>query len=150
MKKSKVIISCIFILLARLFLARGLIIRNKCIYSFDATDVHAGEYEKKIAEEINLSPGIYRIDINYICPTHNSDMYIAFLTPRDKSGNKNALKSTGGYLYLNKEFESQELYLNRKTSDLYLELNAYYDDFTIESVRIINTGKWWFCASFLV
>ncbi len=150
MKKSKIILSSIFILLSVFFLVAGLIQRNKCIYSYNTADIHAGEYEKKIVEGINLTPGIYRIDIEYNCQTHNSDMYIAFLTPRVRKANKNVLKSTGGNLYLNKKTESQEFYLYRKTSDLYLELNAYYDDFSIESIRIINTGKHWFCISFLI
>ena len=89
MKKSKIVLSCIFILIFGLLLARGLFTCNQTVYKIDTIDIHAGEYEKKIAENITLTPSIYRIDIDYQCSTNSSDMYIAFVTPRDKSLTKN-------------------------------------------------------------
>lgn len=149
MKKSSIIVACISIILFGLFLCCGLTAKNKCMYSREGLDIKAGEYEKIIAEGIKLKPGIYRISIDYSCHTDQSDMYIAYLTPRDKSIGKSDLKSTGGYIYLNKNTETQEFYLYEKTNGLYLELTAYYDDFNIESIYIIDTGKRWFCYSFI-
>ncbi len=150
MKRNRlIIISSIFMFIMILFITMGLINRNKCLYSFDEVEIKAGEYEKVLYDNISLNPGIYRIDTKYCCETNQSDMYIAFYTPRDNSIGNNKLRSTGGYLYLNKFEDSQEFYLYEKTDDLYIELNSYYDNFSIESIKIFNTGKLWFCATLI-
>ncbi len=149
MKKSSIIVTSISILIISLFLICGFASKNKCVYTQNGLDIKAGEYQKVVSEGIELKPGIYRIDIEYVCNSNQSEMYIASFTPRDSSIRENALKSTGGYLYLNKTKETQEFYLYENTHGLHLELNAYYDDFKIESIKIYNTGKQWFCLAFI-
>ena len=149
MKKSSIIVTCISLLIIALFLICGFASQNKCVYTQNGLAIKAGEYQKVVSEGVELKSGIYRIDVEYLCQSNQSDMYIASLTPRDSSIRKDALKSTGGYLYLNKTKETQEFYLYENTRGLYLEVNAYYDDFKIESIKIFNTGKQWFCFAFI-
>ncbi len=148
MNKTRTIITTsIFGILILSFMIIGFIKKGDILYSLENIEVGAGEYEKIIANKIELKRGIYRIDVDYECNTDNSDMYIAYLTPRDESVGKDKLRSTGGYLFLNKDCDYQEFYLNENTDDLYIELTAYYDDFTIDSLKIIDTGKLWFCSA---
>lgn len=149
-KKRTIITTSIFAILILSFMIIGFIKKGDILYSTENIEVGAGEYEKIIANQIALKRGIYRIDVDYVCNTEYSDMYISFLTPRDQSVSKDKLRSTGGYLYLNKTFDYQEFYLYENTDKLYIELTAYYDDFTIESLKITDTGKLWFCGAFIV
>ena len=151
MNKTRTIITTsLFGILILSFMIIGFIKKGDILYSLGNIEVGAGEYEKIIANKIELKRGIYRIDVDYECNTDNSDMYIAYLTPRGKSVGKDKLRSTGGYLFLNKDCDYQEFYLNENTDDLYIELTAYYDDFKIESLKITDTGKLWFCCAFVV
>ncbi len=145
--KKQVIVSIVFTLVCCFFVGIGLQKKDKLVYSFDSKDVKAGEYERVVYDDIKLEPGVYRIVTDYSYETRNSQMYIAYYTPRDSSVGKNKLRSTGSYLYLNKNVDSQEFYLYEKTYGLKVSVTAYYDDFTIDSLKIFDTGKLWFCLA---
>ncbi len=145
-KKHIKIFMAIYIFVMAFCVIIGVINKNKIVYSND-DNIIIQDYKQDIiiADGISLNPGIYRAEIDFDMDTDL--LYGGFLYIQDETVRARGLESTGGPIYQGRNNATAEFILKDHTDSLKLISTVYEDECSINSVRIIDTGKMWFVAA---
>ncbi len=125
------------------------ITRGKVPYSDNTTYViEAGNQEIDVATGISLYPGVYNVEVQYDMDT--DALYSGFVYVKDDNVRARGLESVGGPLYQGKTSADCGFSYMDHTDSLRIVMRSYDLTYTVNSVRIVNTGKLWTIWAFIV
>ena len=116
--------------------------RGNVIYSDNSTHIiESGNQEIDIATGISLYPGLYNVEVQYDMVT--DALYSGFIYVKDDNVRARGLESVGGPLYQGKTTADCGFSYMDHTNSLRIVMQSYDKEYTVNSVRLVNTGKLW-------
>ncbi len=123
--------------------------RGKVVYSDNSTHIiEAGNQEIDVATGISLYPGLYNVEVEYDMDT--DALYSGFVYVKDDNVRARGLESVGGPLYKGKTKADCGFSYMDHTNSVRIVMQSYDVTYSVNSVRIVNTGKLWSVYAFIV